>query len=121
MPYTRAGEFQWEYPATVVTVYDGATFLVDADLGCHVHLRLGVICQGIGVEPITTAEGMLARKTAQRLLHDARLTIKVLSLDSIHGRPMAVAEVLYAPTHEPRSDQGSFLTAMLASGYARRL
>jgi hypothetical protein len=121
MPYTGEG-WEWECPATVISIVDGKTFYADIDLGWNVHVRAYVVCKGIEVDDVTTPDGLAAKKEAQRLLKDANLLIHCHRLI---GHPAtssqaAVCTVRYSPFFEPRSEQGSFAAAMLASGFARK-
>src|SRR5262245_39931953 len=108
MPYTDQG-FEWEVPARVLSVMDGNRILVDADLGFRVHIH--AVIEAAGIE----AEGMPARKEAQRLLQGADLTLRVLK----RGRYGWVCDVAYGPFFSPRSEQASFAAAMLAAGVAK--
>lgn len=111
MPYdTETMKFQWEVPAKVLSVYEGNRFLAVADLGFGVMARIEVLVDGFMV-----LDQARARKEAQRLLHGADLVLKGIE-PAFLGRAW-VCEVLYGPYFEPRSEQASFKTAMLASGY----
>jgi hypothetical protein len=115
MPHTRDGAFEWEYPAKVIAVPSGGAFLADIDLGLHVHVRALVICEGIDVD----WDDLAAKKEAQRLLKDADVTLRTRRTVSYEGGLGVVADVSYGPWFQPRSEQGSFAAAMLASGYAK--
>jgi len=108
MPYTRDLEYEWQVPAKVIAVIDGQVFLADADLGFDVHRRLYVLVAGI-----ETPRDLPARKEAQRLLHGADLLLTGKRRIGLHW----LCDVAYAPTHTPRSEQGSFVAAMLAAGH----
>lgn len=119
MPYVLKDNewaFEWQAPASVISIVDGACFVADIDLGWGVHKIGVVICEGIEVDEIETPEGLAARKEAQRLLTNATLSLRCRRLTP-EG---AVCEVTYSPYFTPRSEQASFAAAMLASGYARR-
>lgn len=122
MPYTHEG-WEWECPATVVSVLDGKTVLADVDLGWNVHVRTYVVCDGIEVDALDEPNGLAAKKEAQRLLTGAHVFIlsKKLTGDSHVSPQAAVCEITYSPYFEPRSEQGSFAAAMLASGLARKI
>lgn len=120
MPYKRNGEFEWEYPAHVISVLNGESFLADIDLGFNVHVHAVVVAEGIDADPLTTANGLAARKEAQRLLKDADVMVRTRRLTSSARTLAVVAEVAYNPWFEARSEQGSFEAAMLASGHVRK-
>ena len=115
MPHTREGAFEWEYPAKVISVSSGGAFFADIDMGMHVHVRALVICEGIDVE----WDDLQAKKEAQKLLHEADVTLRTRRLISYEGGLGVVAEVNYGPWFQPRSEQGSFAAAMLATGHAK--
>lgn len=115
MPHTSDG-FEWEFPARVLAVLDGESFVADIDLGFGIHLHRTVLAEGITAEPITTPRGLRARKEAQRLLLHADLMLRTRRIVD----DLVVADVAYAPWFTPRSEQGSFMAAMLASGLVDR-
>lgn len=116
MPYEDQ-EWFWEVPARVISVVDGASFVADLDLGWGIHYLQKIICEGITVEAIETMEGMEARKEAQRLLTDALVILRCREVRTVGS----LCEVVYSPWFTPRSEQGSFAAAMLASGFARKM
>lgn len=118
MPYTHEG-WEWEVPAHVVSVIDGASFLADLDLGWRVHVRTIVACEGIEVKDISTPDGLAAKKEAQRLLTDAQLYLRCKRIET--AGMYSVCEITYGMHFTPRSEQASFAAAMLASGYARTI
>lgn len=123
MPYTRDGRFEWEYPAQVISVRSGNSFLAEIDLGFNVHVRAEVIAEGITVDQDNenSTQWLAARKEAQRLLTGVLVTLRTRKLVYAAGGLAAVlADVAYSPYHEPRSEQGSFEAAMLASGLVRK-
>jgi len=114
MPYTRNGAFEWEYPARVVSVIAGGSFLADIDLGFGIHVQAIVVVEGIAV-----VNGLAAKKEAQRLLHGADVILRSRRV-LVSGRPSVLCEVGYGPWFEPRSEQGTFAAAMLATGTVRK-
>jgi hypothetical protein len=110
MPHTREGAFEWEYPAKVYAVVGGDSFLADIDLGLRIHYHAHV-----RVEGIESPNDLPAKKEAQRLLMDADV---VLRCRRVNEDGSVLAEVAYGPWFVPRSEQGSFAAAMLASGHA---
>src|SRR5262245_6303349 len=117
MPLTPEG-FWWEVPGRVVSVLSGNQIVCDLDLGWYVFTRTRVRVYGLQL-PTTRKEELDAKKYAQKLLPvGAPLIVRSLEVNRIAR--MCVAEILYGPGFEPRSDEGSFSLAMLASGLVIR-
>jgi hypothetical protein len=117
MPHTP-DRFEWEYPARVLSVIDGASFWANIDLGFNLRVQAVVVVDKMHVEPIETKAGMASRKEAQRLLADALVTIRSRKLFSYGDALAVLADVAYSPFFTPISEQGSFRAAMMASGHA---
>lgn len=120
MPFKVGGGFIWEVPAGVVRVIDGDTILVEADLGWHVAIKTAVRVDGINAPELKTPEGLAAKKYAQGLLPVGTpvslLSKELLGAFDKYGR--VLADLLYAPSADPKSAEGSFARAMIAAGHA---
>lgn len=58
----------YEYAARIIRVVDGDTVEADLDLGCDVHVNLGLRLIGINAPESSTPEGPVATETLRRLV-----------------------------------------------------
>jgi len=117
MPLTPKG-FQWEAPGRVVAVIGGDSFVCDLDLGWFVSIRTIVKVEGLLIPANSSAE-LKAAKYAKKLLPpDAAVIVKCKKVSRISRT--CWADVTYGPGFAPRSEEGSFVAAMLAAGVATK-
>lgn len=99
----------WVVPCIVVSVTDGDSVWVDADLGWHLTLRTPVRVAHINAPELSTPEGKAARDFARLLLPvGTPMMLTSHSLDK-YGRTLGTLRF---------SDGGSFAESMIVGGHA---
>ena len=113
MGLTAAG-FEWEVLGRVVHVLEGNLLLVDLDLGWQVYHRSRVRVLGLEVHDAPRLAHEARRRAQQLLPQGSPLIVRSIRMNRLSRS--CDAYVSYGPGFEPRSDEGSFALAMIASG-----
>ena len=91
----------YTYLARLVRVIDGNTYVLDVDMGFHVHRHLTVRLQGVNAHEIGEPGGEMARRYAEAVLGNPHARILVQSYKDrqsfarwvcdvwVEGRPLA--------------------------------
>lgn len=114
-------EAMWQVPGSIVKIVSGDTYLVELDLGWHVKIVSAVRSATFDCPDISLPGGIAARKVAQHLLpFGAAVTVRSKKMLVPFGKyAFVLGEVEYAPHWAPLGEEGSFTTAMLASGHGQ--